>query len=157
MAVFIKPSSGAKTSRRAFAPVAEINVTPLVDVMLVLLVIFIITAPLLTTGVNVNLPQVSQAKSLPQDNTALTLTVEKDGSITLNAAKEETVKLDMETLRARLTAVREANPKIRVYVKGDTEVPYGQMMAVMAEVTGAGITQVAFVTEPPKKSLRAPR
>ena len=66
MASFIKPSSGTKTSRRAFAPVAEINVTPMVDVMLVLLVIFIVTAPLLTTGVNVNLPQTSRARSLPQ-------------------------------------------------------------------------------------------
>ncbi len=116
-----------------------------------------ITAPLLTTGVNVNLPQTSRARSLPQHNTALTLTVERDGSVTLNAAKQEAAKLDMETLRARLTAVREANPKVRVYVRGDTDVPYGQMMAVMAEVTGAGITQVAFVTEPPKKPARSPR
>ncbi len=151
MAVFIKPSSGVKTSRRAFAPVAEINVTPMVDVMLVLLVIFIVTAPLLTTGVNVNLPQTSRARSLPQDNTALTLTVEKDGTVTLNAVKQDAVKLDMESLRGRLTAVREANPQIRIYVKGDREVPYGVMMQVMAEVTAAGITQVAFVTEPQKK------
>jgi biopolymer transport protein TolR len=156
MAVFMKPSSGAKTSRRAFAPVAEINVTPMVDVMLVLLVIFIVTAPLLTTGVNVNLPQTSRAKSLPQDNTALTLTVERDGQVTLNAANQDTVKLDMETLRGRLTAVREANPEIRVYVKGDREVTYGSMMEVMAEVTAAGITQVAFVTEP-RKTNRSPR
>jgi biopolymer transport protein TolR len=156
MAVFIKPSSGAKTSRRAFAPVAEINVTPLVDVMLVLLVIFIVTAPLLTTGVNVNLPQTSRAKSLPQDNTALTLTVERDGQVTLNAAKQDAVKLDMETLRGRLAAIREANADIRVYVKGDKDVPYGFMMEVMAEVTAAGITQVAFVTEP-KKTMRSPR
>ena len=151
MAVFIKPSSGVKTSRRAFAPVAEINVTPMVDVMLVLLVIFIVTAPLLTTGVNVNLPQTSRARSLPQDNTALTLTVEKDGTVTLNAVKQDAGKLDMESLRGRLTAVREANPQIRIYVKGDREVPYGVMMQVMAEVTAAGITQVAFVTEPQKK------
>ena len=156
MAVFIKPSSGAKTSRRAFAPVAEINVTPMVDVMLVLLVIFIVTAPLLTTGVNVNLPQASRAKSLPQDNTALTLTVERDGQVTLNAAKQDAVKLDMETLRGRLAAVREANPQVRVYVRGDKDVPYGMMMEVMAEVTAAGVTQVAFVTEP-KKTMRSPR
>jgi biopolymer transport protein TolR len=148
MASFIKPSSGVKTSRRAFTAVSEINVTPMVDVMLVLLVIFIVTAPLLTTGVNVNLPQTSRARSLPQDNTALTLTVEKDGGISLNAAKEDTVRLDLDALRGRLTAVREANPDVRIYVKGDREVLYGMMMEVMAEVTGAGITQVAFVTEP---------
>ena len=106
MAVFIKPSSGAKTSRRNFAAVAEINVTPMVDVMLVLLVIFIVTAPLLTTGVNVNLPKTSRAKSLPQDNTALTLTVEKDGQVTLNSPKQDAVRLDMETVTGKLAAIR---------------------------------------------------
>lgn len=156
MAVFIKPSSGTKTSRRAFSPVSEINVTPMVDVMLVLLVIFIVTAPLLTTGVNVNLPQTSRAKSLPQDNTALTLTVEKDGTVTLNAPKQDPVRLDMDSLRDKLAAIHEANAQVRVYVKGDKDTPYGVMMQVMAEVTGAGVTQVAFVTEP-KKNLRAPR
>ncbi len=149
MAVFIKPSSGAKTSRRAFTPMAEINVTPMVDVMLVLLVIFIVTAPLLTTGVNVKLPQTSKTKSLPQDNKALTLYVERDGTLTLNEAK-----LDMDALTARLEGVREANPEVRVYVKGDKDVAYGQMMQVMAAVTAAGITQVAFVTEPPKSSAK---
>ncbi len=156
MASFIKPSSGAKTSRRAFAPVAEINVTPMVDVMLVLLVIFIVTAPLLTTGVNVNLPQTARTRSLPQDNTALTLTVQKDGTITLNAVKQDAVTLDLETLIGRLSAVREANPQIRVYVKGDKDVAYGVMMDVMAGVTAAGITQVAFVTEP-KRAAAKPR
>ncbi len=149
MAVFIKPSSGAKTSRRAFTPMAEINVTPMVDVMLVLLVIFIVTAPLLTTGVNVKLPQTSKTKSLPQDNKALTLYVERDGTLTLNEAK-----LDMDALTSRLEGVREANPEVRVYVKGDKDVAYGQMMQVMAAVTAAGITQVAFVTEPPKSSAK---
>ncbi len=156
MAVFIKPSSGAKTSRRNFAAVAEINVTPMVDVMLVLLVIFIVTAPLLTTGVNVNLPKTSRAKSLPQDNTALTLTVEKDGQVTLNSPKQDAVRLDMETVTGKLAAIREANPEVRIYVKGDQDVSYGVMMEVMSAVTAAGITQVAFVTEP-KKTLRLPR
>jgi len=150
MASFIKPSSGAKTSRRAFAPVAEINVTPMVDVMLVLLVIFIVTAPLLTTGVNVKLPQTNKAKSLPQDNKALTLYVERDGSLTLNDAK-----VDTDALTARLSAIHDSNPDIRVYVKGDKDVAYGLMMQVMASVTAAGITQVAFVTEP-QRTPRAP-
>jgi biopolymer transport protein TolR len=145
MAVFIKPSTGAKTSRRTFSPMAEINVTPMVDVMLVLLVIFIVTAPLLTSGVNVKLPQTTRAKSLPQDNKALTLYVERDGQLTLNETK-----LALDVLSARLQAVREANPEVRVYVKGDSDVPYGLMMQVMGEVTAAGITQVAFVTEPAK-------
>ncbi len=152
MAVFIKPSSGAKTSRRSYAPMADINVTPMVDVMLVLLVIFIVTAPLLTTGVNVKLPQTTRTKSLPQDNKALTLYVEKDGGITLNETK-----VTLEVLGNRLTGIREANPEVRVYVKGDTDASYGRMMEIMAQVTAAGITQVAFVTEPLKKSPRSPR
>jgi len=152
MAFFIKPSGGAKSSRRAFAPVAEINVTPMVDVMLVLLVIFIVTAPLMTTGVNVNLPKTSKAKSLPQDNKALTLFVERDGSLTLNDAK-----VDQDSLSARLAAMVDANPQIRVYVKGDKDVPYGVMMQVMASVTSAGITQVAFVTEPKSTPPKAPQ
>ena len=145
MAVFIKPSAGAKTSRRGFTPMADINVTPMVDVMLVLLVIFIVTAPLLTTGVNVNLPQTQRTRPLPQDNKALTLYVERDGTLTLNDAK-----VDIDALGGRLSAVKEANPDVRVYVKGDKDVAYGQMMQVMASVVAAGITQVAFVTEPPK-------
>ena len=147
MAAFIKPSSGAKAKSRraAFSPVSEINVTPMVDVMLVLLVIFIVTAPLLTSGVNVNLPQTRNTKSLPQDNKALTLYVEKDGSLTLNEAK-----VDTDVLRARLDAIRQSNPDVRIYVKGDQDVPYGVMMQVMASVTAAGITQVAFVTSPPR-------
>ncbi len=146
MAVFIKPSSGAKTSRRSYAPMADINITPMVDVMLVLLVIFIVTAPLLTTGVNVKLPQTTKARSLPQDNKALTLYVEKSGNLTLNEAA-----ITLDALGARLKSVREANPEVRIYVKGDTDVPYGSMMQIMSEVTAAGITQVAFVTEPSKK------
>jgi biopolymer transport protein TolR len=145
MAVFIKPSSRTKSGRRAFSPMADINVTPMVDVMLVLLVIFIVTAPLLTTGVNVNLPQTRRTKTLPQDNKALTLYVERDGSISLNDTK-----LDVDALGARLDAIKQSNPDVRLYVKGDKDVSYGVMMQVMAAVVAAGITQVAFVTEPPR-------
>jgi biopolymer transport protein TolR len=150
MAAFVKQSGGTKTSRRSFSPVAEINVTPMVDVMLVLLVIFIVTAPLLTTGVNVKLPQTNKAKTLPQDNKALTLYVEKDGSLTLNEAK-----VDVEGLTGRLAAIRESNADVRIYVKGDKDVSYGLMMQVMASVTAAGITQVAFVTEPQRNPRQA--
>ena len=147
MAAFIKKSTGAKTSRRSFTPMADINVTPMVDVMLVLLVIFIVTAPLLTKGVNVNLPQTSRARSLPQDNKALTLYIERDGTTTLNDAK-----VDLDTLTGRLSSIRESNPEVQVYVKGDKDVSYGQAMQVMTAVVAAGITKAAFVTEPPKNS-----
>jgi biopolymer transport protein TolR len=154
MGAFIKSAGGGKTSRKTFMPISEINVTPMVDVMLVLLVIFIITAPLLTTGVNVNLPQAARAKALPQDNKPLTIFVEKDGTFYLNSPEN---RVAMDELRAKLAAAKVANPDLNVYVRGDKEVPYGTMMAAMAEVQAAGFTRVAFVTEPPKRSLRSPR
>ena len=154
MGAFIKSASGGKASRRSFTPVAEINVTPLVDVMLVLLVIFIVTAPLLTQGVNVNLPQTSKAKSLPQDNKPLTIFVQQDGTFFLNNPE---TRVGLDELRSKLSAARSANPDLNIYVRGDKDVPYGTMMAAMAEVQAAGFTRVAFVTEPPKRSLRSPR
>lgn len=154
MGAFIKSAGGGKSSRRSFSPIAEINVTPMVDVMLVLLVIFIITAPLLTKGVNVNLPQTSRSKSLPQDNKPLTIFVQKDGTFFLNSPENKVV---MEDLRAKLAAARQSNPDLNVYVRGDKDVPYGTMMIAMAEVQAAGFTKVAFVTDPPKRSLRSPR
>jgi biopolymer transport protein TolR len=154
MGAFIKSAGGSKSSRRAFTPVSEINVTPLVDVMLVLLVIFIVTAPLLTQGVNVNLPQTARAKSLPQDNKPLTIFVQQDGTFFLNNAETQ---VGIDDLRAKLAAARQSNPDLNIYVRGDKDVPYGTMMTAMAEVQAAGFTRVAFVTEPPKRSLRAPR
>jgi biopolymer transport protein TolR len=142
--------SGTRRDHRIFAPMSEINVTPMVDVMLVLLVIFIITAPLLTTGVKVNLPQ-AQARSLPQDSKPYQVTVEKDGSLIIGT--ENRVTLD--ELGAKLSAALEGNRDLRVYVRGDEEVPYGLMMQVISEINAAGVTQAAFVTQPPKKSLRA--
>ena len=114
-----------RRSRRA--SLSEINVTPLVDVMLVLLIIFMITAPLLAKGVKVNLPQTRNTKSLPQDNKALTLYIEKDGTLSLNDSK-----VDAETLRARLEAIRQSNPEVRLYVKGDEGVSYGLVMQATA-------------------------
>jgi biopolymer transport protein TolR len=151
---FIKGAAGGKSSRRNFAPVAEINVTPMVDVMLVLLVIFIVTAPLLQTGVNVNLPQAQKAKSLPQDNKPLNLFVQKDGAFFLNGPENA---VTLEELRPKLASMKQSNPDLNIYVRGDKDVPYGRMMEAMAEVQAAGFTKVAFVTDPPKKSMRAPR
>ncbi len=144
--------SGIRRDYRIFAPMSEINVTPMVDVMLVLLVIFIITAPLLTTGVKVNLPQ-AQARSLPQDSKPYQVTVEKDGSLIIGTEN----KVTLDELGAKLSAALEGNRDLRVYVRGDEEVPYGLMMQVISEINAAGVTQAAFVTQPPKKSLRATR
>lgn len=143
---FTSNSGGShRGGRRVFSPMAEINVTPMVDVMLVLLVIFIITAPLLTTGVNVNLPQ-TQARSLPQDNQPYQVTVEKGGTLTIGTE----TKVTLDELSTKLSAALEGNRDLRVYVRGDEEVPYGLMMQVISEINGAGVTQVAFVTQPPK-------
>ena len=135
-------NSGAR-GRRAFVPMAEINVTPMVDVTLVLLIIFIITAPLLTTGVVVNLPQ-TRARSLPQDNTPYQVTVEKNGDITIGTESKAT----LEDLNAKISAALEGNRDLRVYIRGDYDVPYGYMMEVASEISAAGITQLGFVTVP---------
>ncbi len=137
------PPRGAGGSRRRRPPMSEINVTPLVDVMLVLLVIFMVTAPLLVTGVDVELPRAA-SPSLDQDNTALTVTVRADGSLFIN---ETEVALD--DLGGRMDAITGANPDARVYVRGDEGVPYGRVMAAMGTLYDAGYRRVALVTRPP--------
>jgi biopolymer transport protein TolR len=122
---------------------SEINVTPMVDVMLVLLIIFMVSAPLLTVGVPIDLPQ-SQAKTLDQDKEPLTLSVNDKGAIFLQNAE---IKID--DLIPKLTAVAEARggTEARVYVRGDKSVGYGTMMQVMGRLSAAGFHRVALVTE----------
>ena len=127
------------------APVmSEINVTPFVDVMLVLLIVFMVSAPLLTVGVPIDLPQ-SQAKALEQNNEPLTVSVNVDGQIFLQNSE---IKLD--DLVPKLKAIIEArggNPNELIYVRGDRKVDYGTMMRVMGRISGAGYHRVALVTE----------
>jgi biopolymer transport protein TolR len=122
---------------------SEINVTPMVDVMLVLLIIFMVSAPLLTVGVPIDLPQ-SQAKSLDQDKEPLTLSVNDKGQIFLQNAE---IKVD--DLVPKLQAVAEARggTDARIYVRGDKKVDYGTMMQVMGRLSSAGFHRVALVTE----------
>ena len=130
--------------RRSRRPVmAEINVTPMVDVMLVLLIIFMVSAPLLTVGVPIDLPQ-SQAKSLDQDKDPLTLSVNDKGKVYL---QNEEISLD--DLVAKLEAVAQARggKDARVYVRGDKNANYGDMMQVMGRLSSAGFHRVALVTE----------
>lgn len=125
------------------APMSDINVTPLVDVMLVLLIVFMVSAPLLTVGVPLDLPQ-SQAKALPQDNEPLTVSVTVDGKIFL---QNEPIELD--DLVAKLKAIidaRHGNPDETIYVRGDRKVDYGTMMRVMGRISGAGYRKVALIT-----------
>ncbi len=122
---------------------SDINVTPMVDVMLVLLIIFMVSAPLLTVGVPIDLPQ-SQAKSLEQDKEPLTLSVNEKGKVFLQNAE-----ISMDDLIPKLQAVAQARggTEARVYVRGDKKVDYGSMMKVMGQLSAAGFHRVALVTE----------
>jgi biopolymer transport protein TolR len=122
---------------------SEINVTPMVDVMLVLLIIFMVSAPLLTVGVPIDLPQ-SQATSLDQDKEPLALSVNDKGQVFL---QDSEIKLD--DLVATLKAVSEARggTEARIYVRGDRKVDYGTVMKVMGRLSSAGFHRVALVTE----------
>jgi len=136
------PMIGRRRSHRR--PVmAEINVTPMVDVMLVLLIIFMVSAPLLTVGVPIDLPQ-SQAKSLDQDKEPLTLSVNDQGKVFL-----QNDEIGLGDLVAKLEAVAQARggKDARVYVRGDKNVNYGAMMQVMGRLSSAGFHRVALVTE----------
>ena len=137
------PSIGGRHRGRRRNVMAEINVTPMVDVMLVLLIIFMVSAPLLTVGVPIDLPQ-SQATSLGQDKEPLTISVNDKGQVFLQNSE-----IKVEELIDKLKAVAEARggTEARVYVRGDKKVDYGTMMRVMGRLSGAGFTKVALVTE----------
>ena len=122
---------------------AEINVTPMVDVMLVLLIIFMVSAPLLTVGVPIDLPQ-TKAKSLDQDKEPLTVSVNTKGEVFLQNAE---IKIDelVPKLQA-VTQARGGNDE-RIYVRGDKKVDYGTVMRVMGRLSAAGFRRVALVTE----------
>lgn len=131
---------------RAYRPMFEINVTPFVDVMLVLLVVFMITAPLLTAGVPVDLPK-SEAKAIQdEDNKPLEITLTKDGGIFVG---ETEVKRDR--LVSLMQAMTNSDPERRIFVRGDQGLPYGQIMDILGTLNGAGFRKVALITEPAAK------
>ena len=128
-------------SRRHQAPMSEINVTPMVDVMLVLLIIFMVAAPLLTVGVPVNLPKTG-AKPLTSDNEPLAITVKADGKVFLQDTAIET-----SNLVSKLRAISETGYEERIYVRGDKDVAYGDVADVVARINAAGFSKVALVTD----------
>ena len=136
------PGTGRGRYRRR-AVMAEINVTPMVDVMLVLLIIFMVSAPLLTVGVPIDLPQ-TQAKSLNQDKEPLTISVNEKGQVYL-----QNTEIDVDALLPKLEAIAQTRggTDARIYVRGDKKVDYGTMMKVMGRLSGAGFHKVALVTE----------
>jgi biopolymer transport protein TolR len=138
------PASPIGRRRRRRRPVmSEINVTPMVDVMLVLLIIFMVSAPLLTVGVPIDLPQ-TRAKSLDQDREPLTLSVNLQGQVFLQNSE-----IPLDDLVSKLKAVTEARggDDERIYVRGDRKVDYGTVMRVMGRLSSAGFRRVALVTE----------
>ncbi|MGD0418142.1 MAG: protein TolR [Xanthobacteraceae bacterium] len=140
----VSAASGGGRQRRRRRPVmSEINVTPFVDVMLVLLIVFMVSAPLLTVGVPLDLPQ-SQAKSLDQDREPLTISVNVQGQVFLQNSE-----IKVEDLVAKLKAITDARGGAdeRIYVRGDKKVDYGTMMRVMGRLSAAGYHRVALVTE----------
>ena len=136
---------GGRRGRRRAAVMAEINVTPMVDVMLVLLIIFMVTAPLLTVGVPIDLPQ-TRASSLDQaDKEPLAISVNTKGQIFLQNSEIKVEEL-VPKLQA-ITAARGGGPNERIYVRGDRNVDYGTMMKIMGRLSAAGFVRVALVTE----------
>ena len=132
---------GARRGRRRAHVMAEINVTPMVDVMLVLLIIFMVTAPLMTSGVSVDLPK-TNAQQLNSDSEPLTVSIKADGSIFL---QEQAV--DVGDLVGKLQAISKNNPDRRIFVRGDKDLAYGRIMEVMGTITQGGFTKVALLAE----------
>ena len=134
-------ASGTRFRRRRFVPISEINVTPLVDVMLVLLVIFMITAPLLQVGVPVDLPKTS-AQQVGGKDEPLVVTVNAKDEVYLGETKYELTELS-----EKLKAVHEQKPDQRVFIRGDKSVNYGKMMEVMGVVIETGFRQLGLLGE----------
>jgi biopolymer transport protein TolR len=134
-------ASGGRFRRRRFTPIAEINVTPLVDVMLVLLIIFMITAPLLQVGVPVDLPKTS-AQQVGGKDEPLVVSVNSKDEVFLGETKYE-----LPELGAKLKAVHEEKPDQRVFIRGDKTINYGRMMEVMGLVIDSGFRQLGLLGE----------
>lgn len=134
---------GRRGRRGGYRPVADINVTPLVDVMLVLLIVFMITAPLLTVSVPVDLPK-TNAQSVKQEKEPLVISVDARSNVYLQESQTE-----LDVLVAKLKAITGSNPDARIFVRGDKGVPYGRIMEVMGTINAAGFSKVALVAELP--------
>jgi biopolymer transport protein TolR len=134
--------NGRGRNRRVMS---EINVTPFVDVMLVLLIVFMVTAPLLTVGVPVDLPQ-TRAKQLGEDREPLAVSIDKGGKIFLQNSP-----IDEEALVPKLMAISENGYNQRIFVRGDKDVDYGKVMEVMGLLNSAGFTRIGLVTDSIKK------
>jgi biopolymer transport protein TolR len=137
-----RSARGNSVRRRRTRPMSEINVTPMVDVMLVLLVIFMVTAPLLTVGVTVDLPK-TQASEIKGEDEPLAVSVDGRGRIFL-----QDTEVEMDALVPRLKAIAGTKPDLRIFVRGDKAIHYGRIMEVMSAIYAGGFRKVALLTEP---------
>ncbi len=136
--------------RKKHRPMAEINVVPYIDVMLVLLVIFMVTAPLLMQGVKVDLPEANSDPVENQDPEPLIVSINDKGELFLNLGADQQQVLSLATVRDRVGVVMRRNPDKPVMVWGDRNVPYGEVVVLMTALQDAGAPSVGLVTEPPR-------
>jgi biopolymer transport protein TolR len=143
--------NGSRNGRRQrYRPLAEINVTPLVDVMLVLLIVFMVTAPLMSTAINVDLPKVATTP-IAQDSEPLTVSIDAQGQVFL-----QDQKLELGDLVAKLQAISQDNKDRRIFVRGDKANQYGRIIEVMGTIVQGGFTKAALLSEPPTLAPGAP-
>ena len=128
-------------------PVSEINVVPYIDVMLVLLIIFMITAPILQQGVEIDLPQASANPLPPEQREPLIISVSKSGELYLNIGQDNNKPIDEDLLGNRVAAVMKNHPQTPVLVRGDKEVDYGRVTEAMVLLQAAGVDKVGLMTE----------
>lgn len=132
--------NGRRRGRNRHAPIAEINMTPMVDVMLVLLIIFMVSAPLLTAGVPIELPE-TEAAALASDKEPLSVTINAEGKIFIQEAE-----IPFEELLPKLSALSENGFKEKIFVRGDKNVPYGEFMRVIGHINSAGFKSIGLVS-----------
>ena len=137
--------------RRSFRPTSDINVTPLVDVMLVLLIVFMVTAPMLTVGVPVDLPK-TQAAQMNDQVEPLVVSIDGNGKTYFQENE-----LPMPDILKKLTEAADGKPDTKIYVRGDKKLPYGQIMEAMGAIAAAGFSRVSLIAEMPTQNHVAPK
>ena len=141
MAANIKTLPNNRRRSRGNSPISDINVTPLVDVMLVLLIVFMVTAPLLTVGVPIELPKTA-AKQMTDENEPLTITIDKNSKIYI-----QELEVDFDELTEKLEAIGQSNYDQKIYINGDRDISYEVLMKVMAKISSSGYTSIGLVTD----------
>ncbi len=138
-------SKSSRGRTRRMRPIGDINVTPMVDVMLVLLIVFMVTAPLLNVGVPVDLPK-TRAGQISAESAPLVVTIKRDGVLYLQDSE-----IPPDKLVPRLAAISDANRQVRIFVRGDRNVAYGEVLVLMGRIQAAGFERVALVAELPEE------